>query len=64
MIFNDDEVTKSVRSSGGRSFQKRCAIMNMSRLENLRGEVTGDRERVRQEEDQVERVGWMVKKEA
>jgi len=32
-----------------------------SGLENMRWELTGDQERVRQEDDRVERVGWMVK---
>src|SRR6218665_3932662 len=50
-----------VRSSGGRSFQSRGAVIDMARLENMRGEVTGGRERVRQDDDRVERVGWMVK---
>jgi len=50
-----------VRSSGGRSFQRRGGVMDMARLENMRWEVTGGRERVRQDDDRVERVGWMVK---
>jgi len=39
-----------VRSSGGRSFQKRGAVMPMARLENMRREVTGVREKVKQED--------------
>jgi len=48
-----------VRSSVGtcRSFQRRGAVMDMARLENMRCEVTGGRERVRQDDDRVERVG-------
>jgi len=49
------------RSSGGRSFQKRGAVMDMARLENMRWEVTWGPERVRQDDDRVEWVGWMVK---
>ena len=30
-----------VRSSGGRSFERRGAVMDMARLENMRWEVTG-----------------------
>ena len=37
------------------------AEMDMALLENVRWEVTGGRERVRQDDDRVERVGWMVK---
>jgi len=48
---------KKVRSSGGRSFQRRGAVVDMTLLENVRWEVTGGRERVRQAEDWVERVG-------
>ena len=33
----------------------------MALLENMRWEVTGGRERLRQDDDRVERVGWMVK---
>jgi len=50
-----------VRSSGGRSFQRRGAVIDMARLKNMRCEVTGGRERVRQDDDRGERVGWMVK---
>ena len=50
-----------VRSSGGRSFQRCGAVIDMARLENIRREVTGGREKVRQDDDRVERVGWMVK---
>ena len=50
-----------VLSSGGRSFQRRGAVMDMTRSENMRWEVTGSRERVRQDDDRVERVGWIVK---
>ena len=36
----------------------------MARLENMRWKVTGGRERVMQDDDdRVERVGWMVKKD-
>ena len=34
-----------VRSSGGRSFQRRGAVMDMAWLENMKLEVTGGRER-------------------
>ena len=62
MIGNDGGGCKEmVRSSGGRSFQRRGAVMDMARLENMRREVSEDRERVRQEDDRVERVCWMVK---
>ena len=62
MIGNDGGgVKEMVRSSGGRSFQRRGAVMDMARLENMRWEVTGGREMVRQDDDRVERVGWMVK---
>ena len=45
-----------MRSSGGRSFQRCGAVMdNMSQLENVRREVTGGREGVRQEGDRVNR---------
>src|SRR6218665_1157084 len=62
VIGNDGGGGKEmVRSSGGRSFQKRGALMDMAPLENMRLEVTGGRERVIQDDDRVERVGWMVK---
>ena len=62
MIYNSGGVGKEmVWSSGGRSFQRRGAVMDMAQLENMRWELTRGRERVRQEEDHVERVGWMVK---
>jgi len=62
VICNDDGVGKEkVRSLGGRSLQSRGAVMDMALLENMRWEVTGGRERVRQGYDRVERVGWMVK---
>src|SRR6218665_1551818 len=62
LIGNDGGGGKEmVRSSGGRSFQRRGAVMDRARLENTRLEVTGGRERVRQDDDRVERVGWMVK---
>ena len=37
------------------------AVMDMARLEDLRCEVTRSRERVRQRNDRLERVGWMVR---
>ena len=51
-----------VRSSGGRSFQRRGAVMDMVRLENMH-EMRSDRgsRKGRQDNDRVERVGWMVK---
>jgi len=49
------------RSSGGRSFQRHGAVMDMARLENMRSEVIGGRERVREDDHRVERIGWMVK---
>ena len=62
MIGNDGGGGKEmVRSSGGRSFQRRGAVMDTAQLENMRWEVTGGRERVRQDDDRVQRVGWMVK---
>ena len=62
MIDNDGGGGKEmVRSSGGRSFQRHGAVMGMARLKNMRWEVTGGRERVRQDDARVERVGWMVK---
>ena len=61
MIGSDgDGGREMVRSSGGGSFQRRGAVMDISRLENIR-EVTGVREGVRQDDDRVERVGWMGK---
>ena len=39
--------------------EKRGAVMNMALLENMRWEVTGGRERVRQNDDRVERIGWI-----
>ena len=37
VIDNDgDEGKEMVRSSGGRSFQRRGAVMDMARLENMR----------------------------
>jgi len=45
-----------VWSSGGRSFQIRGAVMDVARLENMRWEVTGGRERVRQDDDRVEHI--------
>ena len=42
MIWNDDGGGKEkVRSSGGRSFQRRGAVTNMALWENVRWEVTG-----------------------
>ena len=62
MIGNDGGGDKEmVRSSGGRSFQRRGAVMDMAQLENMRWEVIGGRERVKQDDDRVEGVGWMVK---
>jgi len=61
VIFNDGEKTQKVRSTGGRLFQRRCAVMDMARLENLKRVVTGGRERARQEEHRVERDSWMVR---
>ena len=56
MIGNDGGVGEEmVRSSGGRSFQRRGALMDVAWLENMRWEVTGGRERVRQDDDRVER---------
>ena len=58
MIWRDDGGGKEkVRSSGGRSFQRRGAVTDMALLENVRREVTGGRERARQEDDRVERIG-------
>jgi len=37
------------------------AVMDMARFENMKWEVTGGWERVRQEDDRVEQVGWLVK---
>jgi len=50
-----------MRSSGGRLFQRRDAVMDIAWLENKSCEVTGGRERVRQKVDRIKRVGWMVK---
>jgi len=50
-----------VQSLGGRSFQRRGAVVDIARLENMRREVTGGRERLRQKDNRVERIGWMVK---
>ena len=56
MICDDDgEGKEKVRSSGGRSFQRRGAVMDMD--SGCEMEVTEGRERVRQKDDQVERVG-------
>jgi len=42
VIGNDGGGGKEkVRCSGGMSFQRRGAVMNMARLENIRWEVTG-----------------------
>jgi len=62
VIGNDGGGGKEmIRTLDGRSFQRRGAVMDMARLENMRWEVTGGRERVRQDDDRVERVGRMVK---
>jgi len=60
MIGNGDGGSQEkVRSSGGRSFQRRGAGMDMARFENMRWEVTRGRERVREEDHRVERLaGW------
>ena len=50
-----------VQSSSGMSFQRCGAVMDMARLENMKWEVIGGRQRVRQEEDRVERLCLMVK---
>src|SRR6218665_1126100 len=46
-------------NSSGRSFQRRGAAMDMALLKNVRWEVTESRDRVRQDEDRVERVWWI-----
>ena len=61
MVDDDGEDTDNLRSSEGRSFQSRGAVWDMARLENFRRLVTGGRERVKYEDDRVERVGWMMK---
>ena len=54
MIGNDGGGGKEmVPRSGGRSFQRRGAVKDMARLENMRSEVTGGQERVTQEVDRV-----------
>ena len=61
MIGNDRGGGKEmVRSLGGRSFQRRGAVMDGSVVEH---EMKSDRgrERVRPDDDRVERVGCMVK---
>jgi len=55
VIGNDGGVKEKVQNSGGRSFQRQGPATNMRR------EVTGVRERLRQCDDLVERVCWMVK---
>src|SRR6218665_381063 len=61
VIGNDGGGGKEmIRTLDGRSFQIRGAVLDMARLENMRWEVTGGRERVRQDDDRVERVGRMV----
>ena len=54
---------EKVRSSDGRLFKSRGAVTDTALLENMRWEVTGGREWARQDDDRVERVGWMVEKE-
>ena len=53
-----------------RPFQRRGAVIDMARLENMRRDSRGDRwsrevtigrERMRQGDDKVELFGWMVK---
>lgn len=48
-----------MRSSGGRSLQIRDVILGLARLN--RPTVIGDEEILRQMDDRVERVAWMVK---
>ena len=48
-------------SSDGRSFQRRGAGLDMALSEKVRCEATGCRERVRQEDYRLERVGLMEK---
>ena len=60
MIGDAGGGTENVRNSGGRSFQRCGAVLEIARLENLRCVVTGGLERVSMENDRVERVGWMV----
>ena len=52
----------SARRLGGSLFQTRGAAWRKERLVTLREEVHGGRWRVRQEEERVERGGWMVSK--
>ena len=44
MICDGGGCKGTVRSSGGRSFQRRGAVMDMTLLENVRWKVAGGRE--------------------
>jgi len=62
VICNDGGGGKEMlQISGGKSFQRRGAVMDMAWLENMKWEVTWGQERLRQDNDRVEWVGWMVK---
>ena len=61
MICNDDGGNENLRNSRGRSFHRRGAVYDMARFENLRRVVTVGRERVRHDDERVERVVWMMK---
>jgi len=53
LIGNDDTgVKEKVRISGGRSFQRRSAVMDMARFESMRWQVTGV------EKDWDRRTAW------
>jgi len=39
------------------------ALKSQARMENMKQEVTGGREKVRQEDGRVERVGWIIGEE-
>ena len=60
MIGNDGGGGKEmVLSSGGRSFQRRGAVLDIARLENTRWEVTGGRERGRHAGGWSGRASWL-----
>ena len=62
MIGNDGGGGEEmVRSLGGRSFQRCGAAIDMARLGKMRMRSDRGRERVRHDDDRVERVGWMTK---
>jgi len=62
MICDGGGCKGKVRSSGGRSFQRRGAVMDMTLLENVRWKVAGGRESS-ETGGWSGRAGWMIGEE-